>query len=515
MSSKLLSRVSVFALIVAAGGVVTLGGCAVGPDYVPPKAETPADYSTQLGGGEKQGSADLKLWWRHLGDPALDQLMQQAVAQNLDLRASAARIAQARAFRGVVNASFFPTVDASAAFERARTSANGNTAFGGNSLTTNNYLGGFDVGWEIDVFGRVARGVESADADVGVAVENQRFVLVSLMAEVARNYVDYRAFQRRLAFAKQNADSQRDSLRLVEVRFNAGIVSELDVARAKALLATTESTIPSLDEARIAAANRLAVLLGQSPGTLEQALAGDGALAAGANTVPVGLPSDLLRRRPDIRSAERSIASANAQIGVATADLFPRFSLTGSFGLASGTAGNFFEGSSRFWSFGPAVKWNVFDAGRINANIAVQEARTYEALVRYQQSVLSALEEVENSLVGYQREQTRRDSLATAVEANQRAVNLAIELNTRGLTDYLSVLDAQRALFLTQDQLAESEGAVLTKLVALYKALGGGWEELPVPVTPQRKIDEAPSWWPQGDQAEKAPPPEATAKPVG
>ncbi|MGH7131422.1 MAG: efflux transporter outer membrane subunit [Phycisphaerales bacterium] len=514
MSSKNRSRIPAFALLMAAGGVLTLAGCAVGPDYVPPKTETPADYSTQLGGGEKQGPAELKQWWKNLGDPALDQLLQQSISQNLDLRAAAARIAQARAFRGVVNAGFFPTVDASASYERSRASANSNAGFGTPGLTSNNFLGGFDVGWEVDVFGRVARGVESADADVGVAVENQRFVLVSLMAEVARNYVDYRAFQRRLAFAKQNADSQRDSLRLVEVRFNAGIVSELDVARAKALLATTESAIPSLDESRIAAANRLAVLLGQSPGTLEQVLAGDGTLAANATTVPVGLPSDLLRRRPDIRSAERSIASANAQIGVATADLFPRFSLTGSFGLASGTAGNFFEGSSRFWSFGPAVKWNVFDAGRINANIAVQEARTYEALVRYQQSVLTALEEVENSLVGYQREQTRRDSLATAVEANQRAVNLATELNTRGLTDYLSVLDAQRALFLTQDQLAESEGAVLTNLVALYKALGGGWEELPVPVTPQRKIDEAPSWWPRGDQAEKTPP-EASTKPVG
>lgn len=504
-------------LIAAAGAALSLAGCRVGPDYVPPKVDTPAGFSPESGAAAA-GPAELKQWWTTLGDPALDQLIQQAVAQNLDLRIAAARIAEARAFRGVVNSEFFPVAGASALFDRSRSSDNGGGRTGAPGVTANNFQAGFDAGWEIDVFGRVARGVESADADIGATVENQRDVLVTLLAEVARNYVNYRALQKRLVFARQNAATQRDSLGLVEVRFNSGIVSELDVARAKALLATTESTIPQLDAARIAAANRLAVLVGRSPGAVAQQLDGDGALASKPPAqIPAGLPSDLLRRRADIRRAERDIASANAQIGVATADLFPRFSLTGSFGISSAKAENFFEGSSRFWSFGPAVKWNVFDAGRIASNIAVQEARTLQALTTYEQIVLLAIENVENSLTAYNREQVRRESLAAAVEANQRAVTLATELNIRGLTDYLSVLDAQRALFLTQDQLAESEGAVLTNLVAVYKSLGGGWEEMPLPQGPQPKLDIRPSWMQNAALSEApadSPAPAASAAPT-
>jgi NodT family efflux transporter outer membrane factor (OMF) lipoprotein len=301
---------------------------------------------------------------------------------------------------------------------------------------------------------------------------------VTLLAEVARNYVELRSFQSRLEIARSNLKVQQDTLELTQARFKAKIISELDVTRSQAQVESTASEIPALESQRNQAAHRLAVLLGQHPQALLEELLSteNGPIPSGPPDVPPGLPSHLLRRRPDVRRAERQLAAATARVGVAVADLFPRFSLTGSLGLQSETFHDLGNFDSRFYSIGPSVSWPIFDAGRIRENIRVQNARQEQAAVTYEKSVLTALEDVENALIAHAKEQQRRESLTRAVEANRRSVDMAKQLYDRGLTDFLNVLDAQRALFASEDALAQSDRTVSTDLVALYKSLGGGWE---------------------------------------
>jgi NodT family efflux transporter outer membrane factor (OMF) lipoprotein len=299
-----------------------------------------------------------------------------------------------------------------------------------------------------------------------------------LLAEVARNYVEVRGFQRRLAIAQENLKAQQDTLELTRARFNAGLTSELDVTQAASQLATTQSQIPPLETTLKQGIHQLGVLLGQAPGVLLEELSTAAPIPTVPPEVPVGLPAELLRRRPDIRRAERQLAAATARIGVAEANLYPKLSLTGSLGLESLNLGDLPKGASRFWAVGPTLSWPIFDAGRIRANIAVQDARTDQQFSTYQQTVLTALEEVENALVAYSREQVRRAQLVEAVEANQQAVALANDLYRNGLSTFLNVLDSERALFSSQSDLAQSKAIVSTDVVALYKALGGGWETL-------------------------------------
>jgi outer membrane protein, multidrug efflux system len=321
----------------------------------------------------------------------------------------------------------------------------------------------------------VRREVEAADADVAAAVEDRRDVLVTLLSDVARNYIELRGLQRQLDIAQRNIRSQRETLGLTQTRFNAGLSGELDVARSRALVAGSESALPVIETNIKASLHRLAVLLGEEPNALKRELEASRPIPVHGPEVPLGLPSELLRRRPDIRRAERQLAAATARVGVATADLFPRFSLTGALGLQSDQLRDLGSWDSRFWSIGPSVSWPVLDFGRIRSNIRVQDARAEQALVTYQRSVLVALEDVENALVRYAKEQTRRQYLQEAVVANRRAVELGQELYTRGLVDFLSVLESQRQLFQSEDQLVQSEQLVAAQLVALYKALGGGW----------------------------------------
>lgn len=475
-----------------------LTGCTVGPNYKRPAVAVPASFAAES--STTQPSVDLARWWTTFNDPALDALIDRAVASNLDLRLATARLREARALRGVAGADLFPDVNVSGSYTRSRASENafdfdgagGGTGGGGNGGGANPgfgnfavpgeerdlYQAGFDANWEVDVFGRVRRSVEAANADIGAAVEGRRDALVTLLAEVARNYVEVRGFQRRIDIARANLKTQQDTLELTGARFKAQLISELDVTRADAQVATTAAQIPALEAQRNQAAHRLAVLLGQEPGALLNELfsAAQPTIPSGPPEVPVGLPSDLLRRRPDVRRAERELAAATARIGVATADLFPRFSLTGSLGLQSEEFNDLASLDSRFFSIGPSVSWPVFDAGRIRSNIRVQDARQEQALVRYEQSVLTALEDVENALVGYGKERQRRTSLQRAVDANRRSVEMATQLYDRGLTDFLDVLEAQRALFASEDALVQSDRTISTNLVALYKALGGGWE---------------------------------------
>jgi NodT family efflux transporter outer membrane factor (OMF) lipoprotein len=338
---------------------------------------------------------------------------------------------------------------------------------------------GFDSSWEIDLFGGVRRSVEAANAQIQATEEDRRDILVILLSEVARNYVEVRGNQLRLAIARRNIDSQQQTVDLTQARFEAGLGSELEVAQAKAQLAATESLVPALETAARLAIHRIGVLLGQQPGSLLDELSIEAPIPLVPPEVPVGLPSDLLRRRPDIRLAERNLAAATALVGVATADLFPRFFLTGSLGQQTISFSDIALPESRFWSIGPTIRWPVFDAGRIRANIRVQDARQEQALVRYEQAVLLSLEEVENALVAYSKELARRRSLVESVDSNRRAVDISNELYSKGLVDFLNVLINQRSLYLAEETLAISDERVSTNLVALFKALGGGWEVSP------------------------------------
>lgn len=338
------------------------------------------------------------------------------------------------------------------------------------------YQAGFDAAWELDVFGGNRRAVEAANADIEAAVEGRRDVLVSLLAEVARNYLTLREAQARLAIAHENIASQQGSVNLTKSRFDAGLTSELDVARASAQLATTQSQVPSLESVVASAIYRLGVLIGKDPAALYDELAAGTPLPPTPPEVPVGVPSDLLRRRADVRRAERELAAATARIGVATADLFPKFSLTGNFGYQNDTLSDFTIGANQVWGIGPSIRWPIFDAGRIRANIEVQNARQEQALIAYEQAVAESLGDVETSLVAYAKEQQRYQSLGMAVMSEKRSVELANERYARGFSDFIDVLDTQRALYLAQDQHVQSQTTVLLNLVTLYKSLGGGWE---------------------------------------
>jgi NodT family efflux transporter outer membrane factor (OMF) lipoprotein len=318
--------------------------------------------------------------------------------------------------------------------------------------------------------------VEAADANVAASVEERRNALVTLLGDVARNYIEVRGFQRRLTVARSNLRAQQETLDLTKVRFEAGLSSDFEVAQAEGQVNTTAAQIPALESALKGSVHRLDVLLGQQPGALWAELSNEVPVPALPPQAHVGLPAELLRRRPDIRRAERVLAAASAQVGAATADLFPRFSLTGAFGFQSINAGDLISSPSRFWSIGPAILWPVFDAGRIRATIAVRDAQQEQALTLYEKTVLTAFEDVENSLVNYAKEQTRYRALMDAVAANRRAVQMANELYTRGLIDFLNVLETQRSLYASESELAQSETVMASNLVALYKALGGGWE---------------------------------------
>ncbi|MGA2750038.1 MAG: efflux transporter outer membrane subunit [Verrucomicrobiota bacterium] len=455
-----------------------LAGCTVGPDYHPPTTAAPEQWSSALAGGETNLPAAGASWWKTFNDPELDSLIARAAQSNITLRAAWARVRQARAALGIAAASARPALNATGSYTRERYSAQGFPPIPPPiPLDANVYQVGFDAAWELDIFGGTRRAVQAAAADIAAAEFGRRDLLVSLYGEVARNYVQARAMQRRLGIARDNIKAQRELLALTRDLYNKGLTSQLDVEQADSLLASTEAQVPSLETGFQSAAYHLGVLLGQPPGALVAELSADTPLPFPPPAVPVGLPADLMLRRPDIQRAERQLAAATARIGAASSDLFPKFSLTGDIGLQSISAGDWFTAGSRYWTAGPAVQWRIFDAGRIRANIHAQTARQEEALANYEQTALAAFEEVENALTAYAREQIRRQSLARGVRDNQRAVELARDLYRNGLADFLRVLESQRALYESQDALVQSDHAIATDLVALCKALGGGWEQ--------------------------------------
>lgn len=460
-----------------------LAGCVVGPHYQPPKETAPAAWTTSLVAGETSAPVELAAWWESFGDPGLDGLVRVAIQSNLTLRVAEERVREARAERDVVAGGLWPSASASAAYSKNRYGANSYPPLGlfpGIPLDYDLYNVGFDAAWELDLFGGVRHAVEAANAATGAAEYARRDVLVSVLAEVARNYIDARAYQARLAITQQNIAAERDILELTRSRYRSGLSSDLEVDQATALLTATQAQVPALESGFAQSVHHLSTLLGEQPGALLGTMSRAEAIPPTPPVVPVGLPSDLLRRRPDVERAERQLAASTAEIGVARADLFPKFSLTAALGLSSTSSSSWLEYASRYWSVGPAVQWDLFSGGRLRANVRVQEARTAQALASYEQAVLAALEDAENALVAYAKEQTRRESLTQSVRASEAALRVSTELYKNGLTDFLSVLDSERALLSAQDALVESTQSVSLDLVQLYKALGGGWQQGPV-----------------------------------
>jgi NodT family efflux transporter outer membrane factor (OMF) lipoprotein len=452
----------------------------VGPNYHQPAGPVPAAYPQAAPGPTNGPSYDLAQWWRVFNDPQLDALVERAVSANLDLRLAQARIREARAQAGIARSALFPSANASGEYSRQRLSEHSPDGAlarsAGQSLVQNFFNAGFDANWELDVFGGNRRALEAAKADLGATEESRRGVLITVIGDVGLNYLDLRGLQKQLAVARDNLRLQEDTLTLTKDRVHAGLANELDTTRAEAQAANTRSQIPLLEQDIQRSIHRLSILIGKEPSDLESQLAAPGPIPPATPGIPIGLPSDLLRRRPDIRQAERELSAANARIGVATADLFPRFFLTGAAGLESLSAGDFFSAGSRFWSLGPTMRWPIFTAGRIRQNIKVQDARQEQSLIRYEQAVLTSLEEVENALVACGKEQEHYQALVQSEAANRRAVELADERYRSGLVDFLNVLDAQHSLLAAQDELARSERTTDQNLVRLYKALGGGWQ---------------------------------------
>jgi NodT family efflux transporter outer membrane factor (OMF) lipoprotein len=439
------------------------GGCAsVGPDYEAP--ELPAIQ------GATTNTVDITEWWNQFNDPVLTEMVLRALENNLDLKTAVARVRQARAELGRSRAAFGPSVNLGGQVTEVRSSDNVD-----DRGTQTLYRGGFDAVWEIDVFGGTRRAVEAAVADFEAQQYGLAAVQVSVVSETARAYLLLRTFQYRVVVAQSNLRTQKDTVEILESRRSAGLSNGLAVQQARYNYERTRSVLPALEAGLESSYTALSVLIGEMPGLLEL-VSRTGVPHTDLNLI--GIPADVLRRRPDIRQAERELAAQSARVGVSVADLYPKFSLTGSIGLESLKGSNFFDSDSGGYSIVPKVRWPIFSSGSIRNNIKVQEAILEQYLAAYESTVLHAVKEVRDALVDYRKEQERREALERAVEAALSAQELSADQYRNGLSDFNNVLDAQRSLLGFQEQLAVSEGAVSENAVRLYKALGGGWQPM-------------------------------------
>jgi len=454
--------------------IILITGCiTVGPDYVPPDTPSPAAWNAELKNGlsSKKVKPDImESWWGTFDDPVLSMLIKKGIAENLDLKKARAQLCEARARRGMAKAELFPALKTAGSASRRRSSEES-----GSGATSELYTSGFDASWEIDIFGGKQRAIEAAEAELQASHEELRDVMVSMTAEVAINYVELRSLQARLSIAKANLDKQKNSLDITLWRNKAGLTTMLDVEQAIYNMEQTRSRIPDLETGLKKAKNRIELLLGLHSGELDNILTETKAIPVPPLEVAIGVPADILRRRPDVRRDERILAAQTANIGVASADRFPKFFLPGSIGLEALNPGKLFSSSARISSIAANISWTIFDAGRIRQNIQVQNAKQKQALIQYETTVLKAIEEVENALTAYAKEQIRSQSLLEASLAAQRAVKIVFYQYTSGRTDFQILLDAQRTSLSLQDQLAESKGKTTSNLIRLYKALGGGW----------------------------------------
>ena len=453
-----------------------LSGCPVGPDYTKPNLPLPKRWA------EGEGiphAAPAETWWRGFGDPVLDKLVQDTIAANLDLKQAATRIREARDTRTSAISAGLPNVDAHSNVSRRYNNlvglGGGGIPTGGNFIDI--FQSGFDVQWEIDLFGGIRRNIEAAEDTIAAEKEYRRAVLVSLLGEVARLYIDLRANQRQMEITRQNLATQEDTLGLTRARYEAGLASALEVAQQEAQAENTRSQWPVYETAVRSDAHALAVLMAKPPGALLALVQGSATVPISPAGVTADLPSELLRRRPDIRQAERQLAAATAQVGVATADLYPKLNLSSFIGLQNNKISDL-SALGKSWNAAAALSLPIFNWGHIRANIDAREAQQERSLLAYQKSILNALREVEDALVAYTREQMRLAALDKSVEAAQLAVKLAQERYEKGLSDFLNVLESQRVLYSAQSQVVASQARVSTNLVALYKSLGGGWEAM-------------------------------------
>jgi len=461
--------------------LLILQGCAaVGPNYEKPEIQTPDAWTEKVAEEVAKGpDSSLQTWWTVFEDPVLDGLIERCRQENLNLKIAVSRVNESRTVLAITRGEKLPVVDAAASASLMKLSDDGplqEVAPAGGFDTRGLFQLGVDAVWEIDVFGRVRRTIEAAGAVYEASVEDYRDVMVTLFAEVALAYTEVRGAQQRIVYARDSVEAQRESLALALDRYENGVTSKLDVAQAEANLAATQASIPSLEISLNQALNRLAVLLGQDAGSLHTELAATGPIPRPREAIGVGVPADVLRQRPDIRRTERLLAAQTAQIGVATAELYPRFGLSGFFGLQSRSLGNLFDSSSVTFGLNAPIQWNIFSGGRVRNNIRVQDEKANQRLLQYENKVLLAIEEVENAIVGFNLNTTRRDFLETATTATAEAVDLVIVQYETGLTDFNNVVTTQRDLFAQQDQLVATEAEVVMNLIALYKALGGGWD---------------------------------------
>jgi multidrug efflux system outer membrane protein len=451
----------------AAAAALFLGGCAVGPNYRRPAVDLPSGWK-EAAPVAAAGPAKTALWWRNFQDAELTSLVERALTNNLDVQLVEARLRQARAARGVVIGGFLPTLTASGSALRGVASPD--------AATVNTFQAGLDAVWELDIFGGTRRNLESANAAAEAAQANLGDVQVTLAAEVALDYLQVRSSQEQIGIARENLAAEQRTAGLIRQRLKVGFSSALDAANADAQVATTASAIPPLKTSLQQAIHALGVLLGRPPDDLLDELSSSGAVPPSPPAVPVGLPSDLLRRRPDIRAAEAQLHAATAQIGIAVADFFPQFSLTGTASYQSNVLRSLFATDSLSWSAGPGVTWPIFQGGSVLANVRVQQALRDQACVTYRKTVLTALQEVEDALVASGNEEDHRKALAEAVTQNRQALDLSTSLYTQGEADFITVLDAERSLYSSQTALAQSRQAASADIIALYKALGGGWD---------------------------------------
>lgn len=471
-----------------------LGACTVGPDYKPSDMSVLEKWFA--GGSSEKAVSDKPVetrWWTIFKDPLLESFINEAVKNNNDIKVAVANIKRARALRQQDRAGFFPEVDATS--QASRTKGSDNLSSTGNGSINNFFDAGFDASWELDIFGGTRRSVEASSARIDSAVANYNDVMLAVQSEVARNYYEARGYQKRVAITEENAELQRQTFDLIDARLKAGEASDFDYSRAQGEYQLTRARVPNLNAELKSSIFTLSVLLGKPPEALLEAMEKVQPLPTPPDVVPVGLRSDILRRRPDIQIAERDLAASVADIGVQTANLFPKFFITGNAGSEADVFGDLFDSGGGFWGIGSLMQWPIFRAGAIQAGIKVEEAESEAALATYHQTILEALADTESALSRYGEELETRRRLEQAVQSRRKSVYLARQLFDAGEQDYLGVLDAERELTSTEDSLVVSETQSITKLIALYAALGGGWEafdEHQNPVTASDLLD-APS----------------------
>ena len=455
-----------------------LSGCAVGPNYRQPKTPVAAQFAGAEPGVYTSQQSQIE-FWKQFDDPTLDQLVGDALSANYDLRIAVGRLVQARALRNESRFDLAPTVTASGGYTKQRTPAV-EDPFGG-AYTERLYNAGFDATWELDFFGGVRRNIQARNAELQGEVANLHDAQVSVIAEVARNYFELRGEQTQLAVARANVKNQEQVLQLTQAQRAAGSGTDLDVARAQAQLSTTLSTIGPIEAAIARSIHRLGVLTGREPDALTGVLSAPHDLPSLPHIVPVGSPAQMLRRRPDIRVAERNLAASTDQVGVAISNLFPKVTFTGNFGFAADSLAGFGTAGSRAYTIGPGISWPAFDLGRVHEQIAGARAGSVIALDEYHSTVLNALEETEDALVTHARDRDQLEHAQDAASASETAARLAKIRYEGGLVDFLSVLDAERTELQAEDALAQDRTETATSLIAVYKALGGGWETAPLP----------------------------------